>query len=419
MFRSVLHLKRHRGICTRVSLKLFNFNHYTPTKSIFDKLECEGIYVQESERLYPYFATFDCEACQDDVEPESGGTITVKKHEVISLSVASNVYNISDDGEIEFDFREPKCFKGIDPQLLVNRAVHYMKSISDASATLAKRKWSNVIEELDAKIASYDADYDDEVKKEENEADEEDTKKPRNTVKQRLNELRRSFIHDYCGTLPIFGYNSSNYDLNLIQPYLFPVLGIGKRDNDDPETTLDPKPLPYDSRSYVIKKNNSYTAITANGMKFLDVTNFQVQGLSLSQFLKAHHTKESKSFLPYEWMKNADCLDHPGLPPYISYFSTIKGKNLLEEGDRTTGLKRYAELQRLWQEKEWKCFGDYLEYSKTVLKARRRRQSMSALRVDEEDRKLLRPNRIAAIRSIFLNDQRQERSRRRRSSTRP
>ena len=153
-FDRLSHLKRHRGNCTRASRKVFNFDHYKPTQSIFEKLECEGIFVNESERRYPWFATFDCESYQENIPPQSGGTQWVTKHNVISLSVASNVSNII-DGEYEFNFREPKCFKGKDPQLLINQAVNYIKSISNAAGTLARRRFSNVIDELNEKIAEY------------------------------------------------------------------------------------------------------------------------------------------------------------------------------------------------------------------------------------------------------------------------
>ena len=395
-FDKLSNLKRHRGLCTRVSLKMFNFDHYKPSQSIFEKLECEDIYVPESDRKYGWFATFDCEAYQEDTPPQSGGTQWVKKHEVISLSVASNVHNTV-GGDIEFDYRAPKCFKGKDPQLLINQAVNYIKSISLAAGELAKRKWSSVIEDIDKKLedcvdvkeAVKDRDFEgDEVDEdlfsddeEDDEVDEctlpiasknkdEDKKKPKDTVMERIKRLKGAFIKDYCCTLPVLGFNSSNYDINLIKPHLFPALGIGqvilnprvKEQTNVHEIPDSDKPLAYDPDSFVIKKNNSYTAISANGMKFIDVTNFQVPGLSYAKFLKAYHINESKSFLPYEWMTGPDCLDHHELPPYRAFYSTIKGKNVLEEGDRTLGLKRYNELKLFWEERGWTCFGDYLDY---------------------------------------------------------
>ena len=191
-------------------------------------------------------------------------------------------------------------------------------------------------------------------------------------------------MQDYCNNLPVLGFNSSHYDMNLIKEYLFPALGIGQvvekpktdqseQSGTEPEIPDTDKHLPYDPHSYVIKKNNSYTAVTANGMKFIDVKNFQAPCLSYAKFLKAYHIKESKSFLPYEWMTGPDCLDYPELPPYDAYKSTIRGINVLEEvdGDRTLnkiqtsrklGKQRYGELKQLWQEKGWTCFADYLEY---------------------------------------------------------
>ena len=41
--------------------------------------------------------------------------------------------------------------------------------------------------------------------------------------KNQLNDLEEHFER-YCNTLPVFGFNSAKYDINLIKSYLLPIL---------------------------------------------------------------------------------------------------------------------------------------------------------------------------------------------------
>ena len=46
--------------------------------------------------------------------------------------------------------------------------------------------------------------------------------------KNHLNDLQEHFEH-YCIVLPVFGFNSAKYDINLINSYLLPIL-VNERD---------------------------------------------------------------------------------------------------------------------------------------------------------------------------------------------
>ena len=162
----------------------------------------------------------------------------------------------------------------------------------------------------------------------------------------RSEELKRKFIR-YCRQLPVVGFNSSRYDLNLIKGSLFPQLGFGAQDE----------------HSLVIRKNNSYTAVGATVLRFLDISNYVAPGFSYSQFLKAFGVEESKSYFPYEWFDDPVKLDFPALPPYEAFFSKLKQCNVLDEGEgKEAGRARHEELQNVWRERGMTSFRDFLVY---------------------------------------------------------
>ena len=83
----------------------------------------------------------------------------------------------------------------------------------------------------------------------------------------------------YCNVLPVFGFNSAKYDINLIKSYLLPIL-VNERD-------IEPT---------VIKKTNQFVSFKLGDIQLLDIMNFLGGATSLDSFLKAYRTKETKSF---------------------------------------------------------------------------------------------------------------------------
>ena len=113
----------------------------------------------------------------------------------------------------------------------------------------------------------------------------------------------KQHLERYINTLPVFGFNSGRYDLNLIKSYLIPYLICDK----EQETS-------------VIKKANDFLSF-----KFLG------GATTLDSFLKAYKASETKGFFPYEWFDNPDKLDFPGLPPYEAFFSKLRNNNPLDK----------------------------------------------------------------------------------------
>ena len=185
--------------------------------------------------------------------------------------------------------------------------------------------------------------------------------------KNHLIDLQEHFER-YCNTLPIFGFNSAKYDINLIKSYLLPIL-VNERQ-------IEPT---------VIKKANQFVSFKFGDVQLLDIMNFLGGATSLDSFLKAYKTEETKGFFTFEWFDNPKKLNNKELPPYDSFFSKLRNINPLEkdynvfENLTTSGLsseqavcklrlnkvppigdESYAFLKSIWVSEGMKSFKDFL-----------------------------------------------------------
>ena len=131
--------------------------------------------------------------------------------------------------------------------------------------------------------------------------------------KNHLIDLQEHFER-YCNVLPVFGFNSAKYDINLIKSYLLPIL-VNERD-------IEPT---------VIKKANQFVSFKFGDIQLLDFMNFLGGATSLDSFLKAYQTKETKGFFPYEWFDCPEKMNNKELPPYDSFFSILRNSNPLKK----------------------------------------------------------------------------------------
>ena len=116
--------------------------------SIFDRLEEFNIMVSEEDRLYPWFIVYDFEAILSPITEEQPTPHLkwLRKHEPISVSVASNIAG----------FKEAKCFVNVDPKELIESMMTYMGSIADSACHSSEFKWASAIEDLEDLIEKYE-----------------------------------------------------------------------------------------------------------------------------------------------------------------------------------------------------------------------------------------------------------------------
>jgi hypothetical protein len=94
-FSRLDNMKRHQLKCTGQTVYNFKGEFHSNPKTIFDKLEEQGIHVQD--RVYPWFVVYDFEAMLVPIRESNSVKLTwTQRHEPNSVSVCSNVYGFTE-----------------------------------------------------------------------------------------------------------------------------------------------------------------------------------------------------------------------------------------------------------------------------------------------------------------------------------
>ena len=118
--------------------------------------------------------------------------------------------------------------------------------------------------------------------------------------------LQRNAVIRLMGyKLPVIGFNSGRYDLQLIGKYF--ITHLGQED----------EVLSGEKQGQIMYMNTPQ-------FKFLDIRNYLSPGITYEKWVKTYGAKQTKSWLPYEWFDSADKLDYKGLPPILVLVFTTK-----------------------------------------------------------------------------------------------
>ena len=112
----------------------------------------------------------------------------------------------------------------------------------------------------------------------------------------------------YSNTLPVFGFNSARYDINLIKKYLL-ILLVNERDIE---------PIVIKNPSILFRSH----LVMFNFLMFL--TCFEVLPFFIHSWKLTKH-RRPKWFFPYEWFNHSVKLNDEELPPYEAFH--IKRQN--------------------------------------------------------------------------------------------
>ena len=151
-----------------------------------------------------------------------------------------------------------------------------------------------------------------------------------------ISESQGQKILQWFNQVPVLGFNSGHYDVKLIRQYFIPLMA-------------------QDKDVFAAEKNGRIMFINTPKFKFLDVLNYLAPGITYDKWVKTYGAKHNKSWLPYEWFDSPDKLAFPGLPPYMAWYSKLKGEYVLS-------LKEYDDCHRIFRERGMQTFGDWLEY---------------------------------------------------------
>ena len=309
-------LHRHERTCTEEIKRVYKGGVYHPPPSVFERLDDEGIVVEKMLRYYPYRATFDFESYfSDERLPANSDKLQwLARHIPLSVSVASNVPG----------HETPQCYvTDGDSDKLVGDMMASLSAISDAAYDLLKPSYESVLDQLKARKESWD-DAESEANTEEEENEKESKTNPFNTLAGQL--------LDWLRQLPVVGFNSGKYDLNVVKKFFVPLL--------------------IHNNAAVIKRQNTYMCLSTDQLKFVDICNYLAPGVSYDKYLKAYGCELQKGHFPYEYMDDLHKLEDRVLPPQSAFFSQLKNEGISDAD--------YARCQAVWHDNQMKTMRDFL-----------------------------------------------------------
>ena len=317
-------LHRHELTCEVGVNRKYKGGVYHPPPSVFERLDDEGIVVEKTLRYYPYRATFDfeCYFDRDNVPADTDHVQWVARHVPLSVSVASNVPGHED----------AQCYiTNGDSNKLVEEMVNNLITISDAAFESLKPSYESVLNELEVRKDAWD---------------EAERKAPREVEESKTNPYK-TLIGQLLGwlhQLPVIGFNSGRYDLNVIKQFFIPyLLKPSKQDNEEEEAA---------ETRFVIKRQNTFMCFATKKLKFLDVTQYLAPGVSYDKYLKAYGCELQKGHFPYEYMDGIGKLEDRALPPQAVFYSQLKSEEISDAD--------YARCQAVWHDNQMTTMRDYL-----------------------------------------------------------
>ena len=315
-------LHRHERTCEAGVNRKYKGGVYHPPPSVFERLDDEGIVVEKMLRYYPYRATFDfeCYFDRDNVPADTNTLQWSARHVPLSVSVASNVPGHED----------AQCYiTNGDSDKLVADMMSHLHAVSDAAFESLKPSYESVLDKLKMLKEEWDS-AEEECGLEEAENEDEVARKNRtNPFKKLLDQL-----FSWLRQLPVIGFNSGHYDLNVIKKFYIPYM---VKNNDI---------------QFVIKRQNTFMCFSTPKLQFLDVTQYLAPGVSYAKYLTAYGCELEKGHFPYEYMDDLQKLEDRVLPPQSAFFSQLKNEGISDAD--------YARCQAVWHDNQMTTMRDYL-----------------------------------------------------------
>ena len=330
-------LERHLVRCSERVKHIYPKNVYQLRETLFDKLDSFGIQCTDDQKLFTSLAVFDFESiCIPEEKFKNTETTTwIGKHVPISVSISSNL------------IAKPIFLCNSNPRDLVESFIDAVESLTTQSKaqmklkfleieTAIKSKLTRTLEPLNERRCRNQRvfDFKDHCFEDDNEEKDASTQ----FLQMQRNQLieLQEHLERYCNVLPVFGFNSAKYDINLIKSLLLPIL-IN-------EMNMEP---------IVIKKANQFVSFKFGDVQLLDIMNFLGGATSLDSFPKTYKTAETEGFYPYEWFDCPQKMNNCVLPPYDAFFSKLRNVNPLEtdysdyQNLLGSGLKTEEALSRM------------------------------------------------------------------------
>ena len=233
-----------------------------------EKPELKKMRFKKEFRPYPYFIVYDFEALHKKMnEPQTEELTITSRHVPVSVAINDNLTN------------EPVFIVDQDPENLIKSFVEDLME--------RQRKIAEEVNSLYPLPESKD---------------------DRNQLPGKVRNLWETWVKQ----VPVFGFNSGSYDINMIKEYFV-------------------KDIAEISNVNVAKKENSYMFLSLPIFKFLDIKSYLAPGLSYDAWCRAYGCELQKLVFPYEWFDSFDKLNHKGPVKYEEFYSSLKGGITISE----------------------------------------------------------------------------------------
>ena len=227
-----------------------------------EKPELKKMRFKKEFRPYPYFIVYDFEALHKKMdEPQTEELTITSRHVPVSVAINDNLTN------------EPVFIVDQDPENLIKSFVEDLME--------RQRK---IAEEVNSLYPLPES----------------------NDERVHLPDNVQNLWENWVKQVPVFGFNSGWYDINMIKEYFV-------------------KDLAEISDVKVAKKENSYMFLSLPIFKFLDIKSYLAPGLSYDAWCRAYGCELQKLAFPYEWFDSFDKLNHKGPVKYEEFYSSLKG----------------------------------------------------------------------------------------------
>ena len=349
LFNRIGNCERHEKACKQRTKYMYPGGYHKGNLNIFEEGETLDIQIPADLRKSEYAAVFDFESLMNEkTTSQDDNTHYIAEHQPISFSVTSNV-----DG-----FTTPYSVVNENPSALIQDMHGYLKRIAVKAETLMRQKWHAIFSRIEFLLALwkpqdmtddddddiYAFDTDDEMTDSINPIDPSRIPSISDEAKKKMYRKIQRFSRKftaYARQLTVIGFNSSSYDCPLIMKEMVAHFGL------------------HDKTTDIIKQGKKYSNIKTEHFNFVDLLMYLPPNTSYSSFLRTFRIEERKLFFPYEWLNNTQKLDHPSLPPVDQWFSTISGKNVLDDGIRSIE-ENYTDMKTIWQEKNMRTMREWL-----------------------------------------------------------
>ena len=226
---------------------------YQLRETLFDKLDSFGIQYTDEQKLFTNLAVFDLESiCIPEEKFKNTKTTTwIGKHVPISVSISSNLITMpiflcnSNPRDLVESFID--AVEGLYTQRKAQMKLNVMEI-----ETVIKSKLTRTLESLNERRCrnQHVFEFKDHFFEDDNEKKDASTQFLQ-MQKNQMIELQEH-LERYCNVLPVFGFNSAKYDINLIKSYLLPIL-VNERN-------MEP---------FVIEKANHFVSLKFGDVQFL------------------------------------------------------------------------------------------------------------------------------------------------------